>query len=265
VTVSDSGRKVIFRPGGVRVSSAGVRGIVPSPPPVRSPGGGQGGGHGIGQGSGGGRGHGKGGGNSLAALALALGAVSATGGKVVPSPPDVAGAMTLICSQVLAATQASFDTNTILGGDIPGTSNHLRLVLSLRDTTSNTSNQAFMRLNNDSGANYYYEDFSAHLSSITASEVLANTWGRLGQCASANSSAGVFAAMTVDIPRYAATVNQKSWITDYFVQWSTSTNSSQRGGTGAQWLSTAAVTRIQVFPASLLWAAGSSFYLYGIT
>jgi len=81
VTVADSGRKVIFRPGGVRVSSAGVRGIVPSPPPARSPGGG----HGIGQGSGGGRGHGKGGGNSLAALALALGAVSATGGKVVPS------------------------------------------------------------------------------------------------------------------------------------------------------------------------------------
>jgi len=85
VTVSDSGRKVIFRPGGVRVSSAGVRGIVPSPPPVRTPGGGQGGGHGIGQGSGGGSGHGRGGGNSLAALALALGAVSATGGKVVPS------------------------------------------------------------------------------------------------------------------------------------------------------------------------------------
>jgi trimeric autotransporter adhesin len=85
VTVADSGRKVIFRPGGVRVSSAGIRGIVPSPPPVRSPGGGQGGGRGIGQGPGGGRGHGRGGGNSLAALALALGAVSATGGKVVPS------------------------------------------------------------------------------------------------------------------------------------------------------------------------------------
>jgi hypothetical protein len=83
VTDTDT-RKVIFGPGRVRVSGSRVRGITPTPPPtVDAPSGG----HGIGQGSGGGRGHGKGGGNSLAALVAALGAVSATGGKVIPSPP----------------------------------------------------------------------------------------------------------------------------------------------------------------------------------
>jgi len=110
VTVSDSGRKVIFRPGGVRVSSAGVRGIVPSPPPARSPG--------QGKGQGGEHGKGRGGGNSLSALALALAATSATGGVVIPSP-DVPGAITRIGFQVLSAPQATFDTATILGGHLP--------------------------------------------------------------------------------------------------------------------------------------------------
>jgi hypothetical protein len=80
VTLADAGRKVIFAPGHVRVSGAGVRGIVPTPPPTRSPGSQ---GHGAG---GQGKGHpGKGKGNGRAALVLALAAVSATSGKVVPS------------------------------------------------------------------------------------------------------------------------------------------------------------------------------------
>ena len=37
------------------------------------------------------------------------------------------------------------------------------------------------------------------------------------------------------------------------------------GTTGGLWRNTAAVTRIQITPGAGSWAAGSAFYLYGIT
>jgi len=86
VTVTDAGRKVIFGPGRVRVSGTGARGIVAAPPPLRSPGEGHGSSGGHGKGQNGEHGQGRGGGNSLAALAQAFGAISATGAVVVPSP-----------------------------------------------------------------------------------------------------------------------------------------------------------------------------------
>jgi hypothetical protein len=87
VTLTPEARRVFFGPGRVRVTGSRPRGIVVAPPPPPSTGGqGHGAQGGQGQSHGGGQGKGRGGGNSLAALAQALGAVSATGGKVVPSP-----------------------------------------------------------------------------------------------------------------------------------------------------------------------------------
>jgi hypothetical protein len=83
VTLTPEARRVFFGPGRVRVTGLGPRGIVVAPPPAPSPGGQGHGAHGgQGQAHGGGHGKGRSGGNSLAA---ALGAVSATGGKVLPS------------------------------------------------------------------------------------------------------------------------------------------------------------------------------------
>jgi hypothetical protein len=87
VTLTPEARRVFFGPGRVRVTGSRPRGIVVAPPPPPTTGGqGHGAQGGQGQAHGGGQGRGRGGGNSLAALAQALGAVSATGGKVLPSP-----------------------------------------------------------------------------------------------------------------------------------------------------------------------------------
>jgi hypothetical protein len=265
VTPADAGRKVLFAPGHVRVSGAGARGIVPTPPPARSPGSQ---GHGAGgQGKGQPGSHGKGKGNGLAAIGVAVAATSMSSGKVVPSPPDVPGAMILICSQVLTATQASFDTATIIGGNIPATYNHLRLVLYLRDTTNNTFNLAFMQVNNDTGANYYYENLVAHAAIASADEVLATTVsGSIGECASANSLSGVFGTITVDILLYAGATNKKTWLADWSMPYSVSTGQIRRGGTGGLWNgAVAAITSLKVLPQSGSWDIGSAFYLYGIT
>jgi len=264
VTVADSGRKVIFRPGGVRVSSAGIRGIVPSPPPVRSPGGGQGGGHRIGQGPGGGRGHGKGGGNSLAALALALGAASATGGKVVPSPPNV-GAVTLICSQVLSAPQASFDTNTILGGNIPASYHHLCIRANLRGTDSSTNRSLQLRFNNDSGTNYVQQLLEGGGSSAVAQGVIGEAQMQIGFVPAATAPANGSAPLTVEIIDYLNTTFFKTALSLDHTRKTTASTGLAVDVFGGSWLSAAAVTRITLLLDAGNFDTGSSFYLYGIT
>jgi len=264
VTVADSGRKVIFRPGGVRVSSAGVRGIVPRPPPVRSPGGG----HGIGQGSGGGRGHGKGGGNSLAALALALGAVSATGGKVVPSPPIVAGAMTLICSQVLSAPQATFDTNTILSGNIPSTYKHLVIYLQGRTTSSGgvLYDGVLLRFNNDSGFNYFEVFTQIKGAAAVSSLQTSDSRAQIGGFPNTSGLAGAAGTIKAEVIGYGSAFhkNVRSWGNKMLA--TTPNTSWFMEEYAAYWLNTAAVTRITILnDGAGNFDTGSSFYLYGIT
>jgi len=257
VTVSDSGRKVIFRPGGVRVSSAGVRGIVPSPPPARSPGGG--------------RGHGKGGGNSLAALALALGAVSATGGKVVPSPPIVAGAMTLICSQVLSAPAATIDTQTILGGPIPGTYNHLLIYAQGRTSSSGgvLYDGVHLRFNNDSGSNYYRIDTEIKGAAAVASVISSgDTRAIVGKFPNTSGLAGAAGTIDVLLIGYASAFH-KNVRSLGDVMYATSPNTSwEMDEFATYWLNTAAITRITMVndgAGGTNFTAGTSFYLYGIT
>ena len=267
MTVSDSGRKVIFRPGGVRVSSAGIRGIVPSPPPVRTPGGGQGGGHGIGQGPGGGRGHGRGGGNSLAALALALGAASATGGKVVPSPPDV-GAVTLICSQVLAvSTQTSFDTLAILGGNIPSGYSHLIGYFEGRTTNDfgSVSVGCTMLINHDSGANYYRQGFTVHDTSFNGQVAPGESYVFLGNIPGSAAPAGMAGSVDFLIQRYQSPFYKRARVRNAYQTGTSGTSYNFEAEWVSAWLNTAAVTRLEIIFATVPLLAGGSFYLYGIT
>jgi hypothetical protein len=256
VTVSDSGRKVIFRPGGVRVSSAGVRGIVPSPPPVRTPGGGRG--------QGGEHGKGRGGGNSLSALALALAATSATGGVVIPSP-DVPGAVTRIGFQVLSAPQATFDTATILGGNIPASYSHLEIRANLRGTNASTGTTALLTFNNDSTAGHYTQQLlEATTSSVIATAAASTNALTLGTVSAANAPAANPSPVTVEIFDYARTTFDKTTLSRAFARTNATTSLVEDFYSGL-WLSTAAVTSIAVAPSAGSWDTGSSFYLYGIT
>jgi len=271
VTTPSDRRKVIFGPGRVRVSGARLRGIVATPPPVHTPGGQGHGTPGGGRGQGKGGGKGKGGGNSLSALALALAATSATGGKVVPSPPQVAGAMTLICSQVLSVAAPTFDTNTILGGAIPATYNHLLLYMQGR--TSSVGGVLYdgvhLRFNNDSGTNYYDELTQVKGSAAVSSlEVGTATRSFVGGFPNTSGLAGAAGTIDVLLIGYAsafqknvrargnkmlATSPSGSWFMEEFAGY---------------WLNTAVISRITALndgPGGTNFTAGSSFYLYGIT
>jgi hypothetical protein len=269
VTLADAGRKVIFAPGHVRVSGVGVRGIVVAPPPSRSPGSQ---GHGAGgQGKGQPGAHGKGQGNGLAALALALAATSASSGKVVPSPPDVPGAMTLICSQVLSVAAATFDTQTILGGAIPGTYNHLLLVMQGRTSSSGgvLYDGVLLRFNNDSGANYYRISTEIKGSAAVSSlQVAGDTRALVGKMTNTSGLAGEAGTLDAMIVGYTSGFN-KNVRSRANVQYAISPNTSwELDEFASYWQSTAAITRITALndgAGGTNFIAGSTFYLYGIT
>jgi hypothetical protein len=264
VTDTDT-RKVIFGPGRVRVGGSRVRGITPAPPPpVHAPSGG----HGIGQGSGGGRGHGKGGGNGLAALALALGAVSATGGKVVPSPPDVPGAMTLICSQVLSAPQTTFDTNTILGGTIPATYNHLLVYFQGRSDKATTDYVGVTLALNavSTGGQYDREDFEiTGTNAVVVRTAAGENVPFLGMIPAANGVAGACGSVDALIQQYQSPFfkiirSRNSYELNHALN-------KQPMGEGMNiWYGTTAVTRLTLaMDTTGNFVVGSSFYLYGVT
>jgi hypothetical protein len=261
VTLADAGRKVIFAPGHVRVSGPGARGIVPTPPPSRSPGRGAGG-----QGKGQPGAHGKG--NGIAALALALAATSASAGKVIPSPPDVPGAMTLICSQVLAVnTLTSFDTQALLGGPIPTTFSHLLGYFEARTTadSGSTSVGCTMLINHDSGANYYRQGFQASGSGISGAFVNGESYTFLGNVTGSAGLANTTGSVDFLIERYLSPFNKRTQVRNSYLTAASGASAHFFQEWGVTWLNPAAITRLEIIVGGVTCVAGSSFYLYGVT
>jgi hypothetical protein len=187
-----------------------------------------------------------------------------TGAYSVPAGGG-GGAMALICSQVLATAQATFDTNTILGGSIPGTYHHLKLVLIARGDTLATSTNVLLTFNADTGAHYDFEGFQASGTTVAAFQNLALTNAFLANMASGSAAAGLASQTSVEIAGYAGTAFQKTFITQNGMERATTTgNLFAVYGTG-YWRSTAAITRITLTPAAGNFDVGSAFYLYGIT
>ena len=159
------------------------------------------------------------------------------------------GAIAQICDLTLSAAQASADTNTILGGPLPTTFNHLRLVLQLRsDLAASLNDQTMLRFNNDSGNNYDYEGARAIAGTSSPFEVFALAFGKVGTHAAVTASANLFSQSEVSIPSYRGTVANKNWISSYYAKWGTTSGTQETGFFGGNWRNNAAITRIQILP-----------------
>lgn len=173
--------------------------------------------------------------------------------------------MQLICDSLLGASQASFDTNTILGGNIPSTFKHLRLVASLRTDQAAAQETPLIRFNNDSGAVYDYVATQSQSATETSSHAENQTSGWAGAIPGATTTAGWFGPLVVDIADYLSTVAHKTWI---------ATGGVLVGGAGSNLrtiiglyhpAAVAAITRIQIIPQiGPNFVTGSRFSLYGI-
>jgi hypothetical protein len=171
----------------------------------------------------------------------------------------------LICDSTLGASQASFDTNTILGGNIPSTYKDLILRLTLRADEVAVDDQSIMRFNNDSGSNYDYGVFRSFNNAGSGFESRAVSFARIGlHPAASSSSSSQFSSCEVLIPDY-NNAAFKTFLSNYIAVWGTGNSTLEAASAFGLWRSTAAITRIQVLPISGggNWVSGCRFTLWG--
>lgn len=184
-------------------------------------------------------------------------------GGAAYSAPAGGGDYSAIADSTLGADAASFDTNTILGGALPTTFAHLKLLAVLRGTTAAATQAVRLRFNNDSGNNYSAFEVREFNGGPAAEESASASSMLVGTILSASATAGNPGMVELSIPNYRGTVFNK--IVRGSSGW------AQPGGTAqvvsddmGVWASTAAITRVAIFPAADNFLAGSRFTLYGL-
>ena len=166
----------------------------------------------------------------------------------------------LLHEETLGADTASFDVTSISGNY-----KHLKLIFQLRGTTAAGTVALNMRFNNDSGANYYRERFDVAAGS-TASDADSGTTSFVDAASIAASTATANKATSGEIliPNYATT----TFFKEYVLAMHTSSSNVDGGQllrfSGGTWNSTAAITRVTIFPASDNLLAGSRLTIYGL-
>jgi hypothetical protein len=151
-----------------------------------------------------------------------------------------------LATVTLASTAAS-----VVLGNIPNTYRDLILVSSV--ASNDSFRQYRLRVNGDTGGNYYQLDASSNGSSASS-----NSGTAVELTFFNNGNPGVFAAMTTQFMDYSATDKHKPYIhrssaPDQTIQMA-----------GGRWANTTPITAIQIFTPVGTFVVGSTFSLYGI-
>jgi hypothetical protein len=168
----------------------------------------------------------------------------------------MANTYTLISSNVLSSSAASVTFSAI-----PSTYTDLVLRITARGTRVNTIAQLYLRFNGDSGTNYSATDIAGTGATASSSRSTSNTVLLVGIMPAANATSNTFGSAETYIPSY--TVSQNKPVGSFAVQEDNITT-AYAYATAALWRNTAAITSIEALPSANDFAAGSSFYLYGI-
>jgi hypothetical protein len=166
---------------------------------------------------------------------------------------DNSGAVQVIqtITTTAGATNVSFTS-------IPSTYKNLRLVYAA-GITAGTWELFFMRLNNDTAANYDRQTLQGRAGTASSAETFGSTSIHIGNITQTNGTSG-----SISIPNYKDTVLDKFAFNTFYAKSGTTTTSQWTGIFGGAWRSTSAITQIDLFPdSSRVFVTGSSFTLYG--
>lgn len=156
----------------------------------------------------------------------------------------------LIASNVLGSSAAS-----VTFSSIPATSRDLVLVVNALGATGYV--HAELRFNSDSGTNYSYVYMSGNGSSTDSSSGSSQTAAKSTRAVANDTTRGV---AIIQIQDYSATDKHKTAL------FRTNLSSDVVSAAATRWANTAAINSIEVLntTSAVQFAAGSSFYLYGI-
>lgn len=173
-----------------------------------------------------------------------------------------AGVMRLLAdSGTLAASAASIDFTSI-----PQTFVNLMLVAKVRGDVAAAATALLMRLNNDSGANYNWEQLSAGGTVVSGTGSTSQTSARVGSVVGASGAANRFAVYRILIADYAnATEHKPVEATGSSIPDDTTSNWGGVDLYGSVWKAApAALNRVTLLPGSGLFVAKSRVLLYGL-
>ena len=165
---------------------------------------------------------------------------------------------TLINSNVLTSSAAS-----ITFSSIPATYTDLVLRMSTRDLLSGSqANQFRVFINGSTSSIYSWVELLGNGASASSTSVSGNGRFNISYTDSDSATANTFASHELYFPSYTASQNKP--ISSFGAQEMNATT-ARIAAQAMLFSSTAAITEIKVEGNSANWAAGSSFYLYGIS
>lgn len=164
---------------------------------------------------------------------------------------------------IATITVPSGGLSTITFNNIPQTYQHLQIRYVARDSRAATEDYVSIRFNNDSSSNYLIHLLYGDGANAYGASATAQTASALGVIPGASASASIFGAGIADIIDYVSASKNKTI---------RSIGHTDQNGAGqirlysGLWLSTSAVSSIQLFPytASQTFDQYSTFALYGI-
>jgi hypothetical protein len=164
-----------------------------------------------------------------------------------------------------AITVSGSPQATITFSSIPSGYTNLKVTGTLRATVAATTSGVFMRLNNDSGANYDYEDVHMYSTATSFSQSLASTSALVANAPGSTAPANYSSVIEVQFPQYSATTLNKTISSSWSSSIGSGTFSQGRGFDGLSWRSNAAINQIDFLLPSGNFEVGSSLALWGET
>ena len=170
-----------------------------------------------------------------------------------------------------ATSFESIATLTAAGGEtslsftsIAGTYKHLQIRGIYRDTQATTNpRNLLMQFNSDTATNYVYHRLEGTGATATASGAITQSACLISVAGMGDSAtANIYGVSIIDILDYASTTKNKTM--KAFAGGQNNTTNSQLGLSSSLWLSTSAITSIQLKPGNTAFKAGTTFALYGI-
>src|SRR5258706_11119608 len=142
----------------------------------------------------------------------------------------------------------------------------LWLYVTARTDSAAVAQNLSLRFNNDSAGNYDYQRGDANATSLAASEAFAQTAAVLGALPGTTASDATAAlATSIYLPLYAGSTFQKTARSCGTLKLGTASSNLKISNWAIWWRSTAAITRIDLFPAAGNFVQGSRIRLIGVS
>lgn len=175
------------------------------------------------------------------------------------------GSGVLPAYELISTTTLGSATTTVTLNSIPATYKHLRLVISGRSSTANTSmSNIYVRLNGDSTSSYWWHASEVYGGSYSnqASATVA-TAAQIGYTQNNNHTSGYFSGTEIEITDYTSTNKYKTGRFQSRVD-SVDTAVGYMDFGSFVFMNSAAVSSLSFYLSTGDWIAGSRFSIYGI-